>query len=100
MLDLARLICASVTLAPMRGVRSVVVESLAGRNFVILGRGFRPQSGSVEDPSVVSRLTVVCALAACSNTSLAAKSIASLSWLVVSEAVLSGGGRGVGAGIA
>ena len=87
----------------------ISVAPAAGKVLLTLGAwvsaGVSAQSGNVEPPSVVSRLTVVsavvCALAARTNTSPTAKSIAPpLSWLVVAEAVSSGGGRVVGAGIA
>jgi hypothetical protein len=70
-----------------------------------VGVGALPQSGEVEDPSVVRRLTVVpevvCALAVRgSSTALATNSITPLSCLVAVGVVSLGGGRVVGAGIA
>src|SRR5918999_3559493 len=96
---------ASVKVAVTLAVGAIIVALLAGLVLMTLGgvvsAGVSAQSGSVERPSVVSRLTVVvCALAARSSTSPAAKSITALSWLVGMEAVSLGGGRGVGAGIA
>src|ERR671913_860485 len=95
----------AVTLTP----GAIIVELLAGLVLLTLGgvvsAGVSAQSGSVESPSVVSLLSavceVVCALAAPSSTSPAAKSIAPpLSPMVVAEAVLLGGGRVVGGAIA